>query len=396
MSNSGPPDSFEHRYDACVEAFYGASVGKVSWSVACQRLADLVGVWTIQITGIGKRAMSTRFSWDGGSVPAQVWLDYFTRYHAINPRIPPSVGLEVGEWQHDHELFPAEIYEESPFFREFLIPYGAKYCSATKLIDDEDMVVILAAHLKRDRPPLTEAQVGLLDRVRCHLVQAIEGYRSLQRGLSDSLIARTMLDALPQPVMLVDETLYLHHFNHAAADMLEASGAVFERGGMLRFKERQDSDRTVLAIRELGLTGAVASDERQHQVVFRLGEQAGHAELLVIAIGVHPEETMAMFGGAPRAILLFHRLDGEVRLDPLIISHAFGLTPAEAQVAATLVAGQTIAEVAKSRGVSLETVRSQVRSICAKVGVSRQADLTRVLTQLPQVNLELSPRTFLR
>jgi len=396
MSSSDPPNSFEQRYDACVEAFYAASVGKASWSVACQRLADLVGVWTIHITGIGKHAMATRFSWDGGSVPAQVWLDYFTRYHAINPRIPPSMNLEVGGWQHDHKLFPAEIFQESPFFREFLIPYGAKHCSATKLIDDDDMSVILAAHLKRDRPPLTEAQVALLDRIRCHLVQAIEVYRSLQRGQSDSLIARTMLDALPQPVMLVDETLYLYHLNRAAADMLEASGAVFERGGMLRFNKSQDAERTVLAMRELGITGAVAPDERQHQVVFRLGEQAGHAELLVIAISVHPEETMAMFGGASRAILLFHRLDGEVRLDPLIISHAFGLTPAEAQVAATLVAGQTIAEVAKSRGVSLETVRSQVRSICAKVGVSRQADLARVLTQLPQVNLELSQRTFLR
>ena len=395
MSTSLPPDSFEQRYDACVEAFYAASVGKRSWSVACQLLAELVGVWTIQITGVGKRAMATRFSWDGGTVPAQVWLDYFTRYHAINPRIPLGVALEVGEWQHDHELFPAEIYEESPFFREFLIPYGAKYCSATKLIEDDDMVVLLAAHLKRDRPPLTEAQTALLDRVRCHLVLAIEVYRSLQRGQSDSLIARTMLDALPQPVMLVDETLFLHHFNQSAAEALEASDAVFERGGMLRFKQRRDADRAVLALRELGITGAVAPEAREPHVVFRLGERDGKAELLVVAIGVHPDKTMAMFGDAPRAILLIHRLERELRLDPLIISHAFGLTPAEAQVASALVSGQTIAQIAEARIVSLETVRSQVRSICAKVGVSRQADLARVLTQLPQVNLELSRQMFL-
>ena len=204
------------------------------------------------------------------------------------------------------------------------------------------------------------------------------------------------MDALPQPVMLVDETLFLHHFNRAAAETLKNSNVVFERGGLLRFDQRQDADRTVLAMRQLGVTGAVAPEDRQHQVVFRLGERSGSAMFLVIAIGVHPEETMAMFGGAPRAILLVHRLDGEVRLDPLIISHAFGLTPAEAQVAATLVSGQTIAQIAKSRHVSVETVRSQVRSICAKVGVSRQADLARVLTQLPQVNLELSRQMLLR
>lgn len=54
---------------------------------------------------------------------------------------------------------------------------------------------------------------------------------------------------------------------------------------------------------------------------------------------------------------------------------ALGLTPGESCLALALVKGATIAEHATLRQVSIHTVRSQLRSIHMRLGLSRQSQL---------------------
>ncbi len=68
----------------------------------------------------------------------------------------------------------------------------------------------------------------------------------------------------------------------------------------------------------------------------------------------------------------------------------YGLTPAEARVACALAAQETPKEVAYRLGVELSTVRTQLRSIQAKLGASSQTDLVRRLlwsaaTYVPEI-----------
>ncbi|MFN3523420.1 MAG: alpha/beta fold hydrolase [Phenylobacterium sp.] len=64
------------------------------------------------------------------------------------------------------------------------------------------------------------------------------------------------------------------------------------------------------------------------------------------------------------------------------IRESFGLTPAETRLAARLKEGQTLAEAARDLGVSVNTVRNQLRAIFDKMGLNRQSELVRALTQL--------------
>jgi len=57
----------------------------------------------------------------------------------------------------------------------------------------------------------------------------------------------------------------------------------------------------------------------------------------------------------------------------------FGLSPAEARVAAALMTGKSLANIAAAYGVQITTVRTQLRSVLRKVGVKRQFDLVRML-----------------
>lgn len=63
----------------------------------------------------------------------------------------------------------------------------------------------------------------------------------------------------------------------------------------------------------------------------------------------------------------------------------YNLTPAEAKITERLAVGFDPQQIADTLGSSINTVRTQVKSILAKTGVSRQADLVRLVATLPQV-----------
>jgi DNA-binding CsgD family transcriptional regulator len=67
------------------------------------------------------------------------------------------------------------------------------------------------------------------------------------------------------------------------------------------------------------------------------------------------------------------------------LQQLFGLTAAEAGVALALVAGRSAEEIAAERGVSVPTVRTQIRQLLAKTGALHLRDLVRLLAGLPVV-----------
>jgi pimeloyl-ACP methyl ester carboxylesterase/DNA-binding CsgD family transcriptional regulator len=67
------------------------------------------------------------------------------------------------------------------------------------------------------------------------------------------------------------------------------------------------------------------------------------------------------------------------------IRESFGLTPAEIRLAAKLRDGRALKEAADELDVSINTVRNQLRAIFDKMGLKRQSELVRALTELAAV-----------
>ena len=67
------------------------------------------------------------------------------------------------------------------------------------------------------------------------------------------------------------------------------------------------------------------------------------------------------------------------RISAASLRSRFMLTPAEVQVALGIAEGETLAAIAKMRGVAVSTARGQLKSIFAKTGTHRQAELVALL-----------------
>ena len=85
---------------------------------------------------------------------------------------------------------------------------------------------------------------------------------------------------------------------------------------------------------------------------------------------------------------IFMRCAGVLVMTPVTLPQAppvelvqslFDLTPAEARVARSLSAGETVEKIASMGGVSLNTVRTHVRGVLEKTGCRRQAEVVALL-----------------
>ena len=84
--------------------------------------------------------------------------------------------------------------------------------------------------------------------------------------------------------------------------------------------------------------------------------------------------------------MLIEEPDSRARISPQLVALRLGLSPAESRVAAALAEGLSVREIAAVTGRKEGSVRWQVSRIYQKLGLSRQANLVRLVlsvTELP-------------
>ncbi len=109
----------------------------------------------------------------------------------------------------------------------------------------------------------------------------------------------------------------------------------------------------------------------------------------VVATECTPVFVQAFLSGNMPAHLVRARIDSTFRVARYSrrpLAQLFRFTAAESRLAMALLAGAEAAEYATANGVSLATVRTQLRSLLAKTGTRRQAELVRLLGGVPGLN----------
>jgi DNA-binding CsgD family transcriptional regulator len=83
--------------------------------------------------------------------------------------------------------------------------------------------------------------------------------------------------------------------------------------------------------------------------------------------------------GLPQAaaLLLIHDPDRAVAMPPERLVRVYGLTPAEAKLAAALAGGASLGAYADNARITIGTARWYLKQVLAKTGAHRQSDLVR-------------------
>ncbi len=304
--------------------------------------------------------------------------EYYADYYASDEHLPRLRQLPDSYIVHISDLITEEEMKTSRTYNEFLL--RAKFQNSLNVrLDGPDGGSRIAWCFADpvDGGSWSSAQVEMIQRLLPHVRQFIGVRQALAdaRALGSSLAG--LLDNSLAGVIQLDTRGRIVAANDRALAMLRRGDGLFDEGGILQTSSRDDQvvfdkvlSRALPRFRGPGASGTV---------VVRRTNALSHLVLHVTPVQDLPED-----GRARRVAALVLVVDpmSPVRIDPGMVRGAFGLTPAESQVAALLGEGKSLRDIAAVTGRSEGTVRWHLKQIFRKTGLSRQAELVQLVLSL--------------
>ena len=240
--------------------------------------------------------------------------------------------------------------------------------------DDGNRLALLLSRAA-DRPPFSDDATGRMDRLGPFLRQVLRAANDDRR----QAVAESHLDglnALAMACLLFDARDGLVFANDAAWALLTASDAMRVVDGRLQFQEK----RCQLALDAALLEFSRPSPRDARPVIdIAVGQKSGTIWLALVT----PVIAEGGEAGAHRAIktavyILAAGSHDRPGTGVARLCRLYGLTVAEAEITVQLLHGKTAKTIAGDRGVSLHTVRGQIKQILDKTQSKGQAGLFRL------------------
>lgn len=320
-----------------------------------------------------------------GTVGAAVGLDpehlrlYEERFARRNILMERAAPRLASGYLATETVVPAEEFLASDYYNDYFRVMGIRHTIGACVFRERSLSSMLTLLRRPEEGAYTDAELALCRLLLPHLQRAIAVQRKLEGTRLGHEAALAALDRLRTGVVLLDRQRRVLFVNRAAARVLDRrDGLCVERG---RLAPRSPRDRARLEI-----LLALASAPSRRGSVARGGalrlERAGDRRplaLLVTPLGEVASARRWVDGTVPEVALFVSDPEERIEAPEEHLVRLYRLTPAEARVAAELLAEKSPREAAEALGVSYETTRLHVKRILAKAGVRRQSELVRLL-----------------
>jgi DNA-binding CsgD family transcriptional regulator len=357
--------------DRLLDLIYDAATEPELWRTALTEIADRTGSLGAILFGQSVAMNAVYFDYNGRL--DETCNRAYKERHMQNVW---SVAMEmrpVGGIVRSDEIISLSSLRKTPFYDEVLRPQGVAHNTMVPLAARNDFRVAFNICRSERQGAIDDDGRRFTERVVPHLCRSmqlgfrLDGYRALQRAEHD------VLDRLSVGVVLLDRRARVIYSNAAAASLSSDDSVLCVRNGMIAARSDLHASRFASLIRSVlsGMTAASIS----------LPRSGDGRPITVVASSVRGRD-VGRFADhhMPDAAVLLLMIDPKI--PSAWIMEAYGLTQAEARVALAASSGTTIAETAEQLGLSSNTVKTHLRKVFDKTGVSRQAELVRLVASI--------------
>jgi DNA-binding CsgD family transcriptional regulator/PAS domain-containing protein len=349
------------------DRFLAAALEPHRWGDAIRMMAEATGSRHGQLIGFGPGAAA--FNWiseiDDSIVAKTAVMDLGApdlNFRVAADRLPDRPDI-VHEAHYDIARQSLRADDYLDLCADFDIFDG---CQTRLIAGRNGMIGLALLRDSKDGRTTQEqrdqfAQIAGHARAAVRLQQAIE-----QQGFA--LLAGTF-EAMDRACWLVDATGRIGGMTPAAEALL-STGRFRLNDGWLACERADESRALTRAVRMVVDPPGRAADP----VV--LADRDGGVAVLLECYPLPARAWALPF--APRGIIIA-RMGTPTDRHAQMLVRAFRLTPAEADIAVRLAGGQSRKEIAVARGVTIETLKVQLRSIYDKTGCGRESQLVRLV-----------------
>lgn len=372
----------DQNFVAAVEAVYSAAAAPARWPQALQSIADCSGdVGAILIYQRDDGSYGTIGSPALDAARLEYDRDEWWRQDVRFSRSVPRGYFARTDAITERDVVTSEEIETHPFYAKFLRSHGLKWFGAVSISPDPHVAAALSVQRSQDKAPFSDAELAVIARLGRHVENALRlGVRLINAEGSQQALT-DVLARLGVGVFLLDATGRVIFANAAAEQICGGELSVVQGRLTAQAAASQDALRSAIARANLDDDATTLTAPPQRVLVPGQG-QGGFLAIHILPVRAEPGDGVETLLIDVSAIAVVTRAQPGEPADPALVRDLFGLTLAEARVAALIGAGLAPRNASLTLGISEETARTTLKRVFAKVGVSRQSELTALLSRL--------------
>ncbi|QGM44613.1 helix-turn-helix transcriptional regulator [Methylocystis heyeri] len=273
------------------------------------------------------------------------------------------------------EVFTEEEYLADPLIAEWGALAGLHHAAATAIPVPSGDFVVVQVNRRIGQQCFSRGDLARLDAFRPHLARA--GLLAARWRLQKLRAAAEALAMIGLPAAVLDAT-----------GKVLAANALIE--GLRSHLMWLPKDRIALvdpAANELLRRAIAEVDDPTASSVRSFPVKGAAGDPVVVHLIPATGTARDLFEGG-FSVLAVTPLAAPSAPDAALIQGLFDLTAAEARVAGGVAEGLTLDEIAARHGVTVGTIRSQIKSVFAKTGAARQSQLAALLAAQTKIPLK--------
>ncbi|MEH6706433.1 MAG: LuxR C-terminal-related transcriptional regulator [Alloalcanivorax venustensis] len=350
---------------------YEASYRPEHWGPALTRLCQLLNAKSGGIY-VEDHAEGTRYMLANHGLPKLAGATYRLGLGKYDPIYQIQASRPVAEAAQVAQHADQKI-ENPLYYRLMMKPNDVGYVAAISLFNDKEWHAGIGIHRSFQAEPFSDRELQLLDVLAPHFQRALRIQKALHQAKHRAASLQSVLSELMHGVLVLNRQHRITYQNAVSKRILAQHSALWLDGDRLRTHYAQDAARLWAAV-----SGLRRNDLRQQAVGLHHPDRT-HPLILVATLRDGFSEPLSELYGDGETVLYVSDPGSPFHASEDDLASLFDFTRAEAGIAIALVNGLSLQEIAARNQVGKETVRSQLKSIFCKLGVSKQQDVVRLL-----------------
>lgn len=370
-------------FSSLVEAIYETAASPLGWNNISTRIAAAFEAGSCALQIRDTAAPQTAIMSFTDNYDAKSLSDYESYFHARDPYVEAGLRAGIGNGILSHEVLTEREYIDSEMYQDFGKRIDVCHLVGAMLPISASAIGGIGIHRAHNRPVFSAEDKRNFGLLVPHLVRALQMHHHLNGLDRSQRIGFEALEQLGLGVIATTDDGRMLFANRIAMALLRAGQGIALSHGHLRAQA---------SLRDIQLQKAIQDASRLPLGNSRLGGglialPRAIGEPLSLLVCPAPASALGSELGAAAAFIFINNPDDRRSPSHAALMAQFGLTPAEARLAAGLLDGAQLEEYAQQAGLSLHTVKAQLKQVFAKTGCTRQAEFIRLALSNPVLRL---------
>lgn len=354
-----------------IELIYEGAGETWPWQQSLERLRSLLGANYATLILRPSTPDDCGFMVNAGAVSTWAISAYGSTYYALDP----FIGLPPGEVHTVTEILGEERWLNSDFYQQFNEPLDIFYILGADLHSADGRECRLRICRPRRDGAFSVADKALCRRLLPHLRRAVTLRSQLKRSEAERLLYASTMERLQIGTIILDDHYKVLECNQAAQDLLTENDGLSLLNDSLQAAFERDNNALQQLIGQVREQRVQPGPQIAEAIT--LQRPSGRASLGVVVRSLPRLDSPE--GRQPALVVYLRDPLHKASVHQQTLRQLFGLTPTEAELTIQLAHGHSLEEAGERLNIRRNTVKTHMRSIYAKTGVTRHSELTHML-----------------